>query len=245
LLGGGCVLARRDVEDDLALAAAGLAELVCASRPLERKYGIDLGAHLAALDERGHLLECVAVRLDQDAGGVGPGSPRLLEHLDGCARGHGDEQSTGSERGKRAPPGVAADEVEDDVDVAHGAGDVGGRVVDRLIDAERPQELVLVASCRADHVRAASLRDLRREVPDATGRGVNQDSFAGPHVRGVHQRLPGGQAGEGKGGGLDVGHPVGDARELPSARRHVFRVGGGLMREARHSERRDHPRRSA
>jgi len=75
-----------------------------------------------------------------------------------------------------------------------------------------------VARCtgRADDVGAEVLGQLDREMPDTTASSVHQDAVAALHVRGVDERLPCGQRGQGYGRRLLVGDSRGLAGELAS-----------------------------
>ena len=137
---------------------------------------------------------------------------------------------------QRALARLAADEVEHDVDVADALLDGLARVVDRLVGAELGQERVLGRARRPDHVRAARLGDLHRQVPDAAGGGEDQHALSGLDVGRLDERLPGRQPGERQRAGLDVAEPVRDPRELARGRGDVLGVGGRLAREARHPE---------
>jgi hypothetical protein len=84
------------------------------------------------------------------------------------------EQAAVADDRQRRAADVAADEIEDDVDLADRAGNVGRGVVDELVGAEAQQLLVVDRARRPDDVRAARERDLDREVPDAARRGLDE-----------------------------------------------------------------------
>ena len=160
-----------DGQHELALRPARLARLVRAARVGEREGRGDVGPQSALGDERGEGLHPEAVGLDEEAGD--PDAPRgELAQLLG-APGHGDEHAVVAEGRERVLRRVAADEVEHDVDVADTRPHRPGRVVDGLVRPERGEERVLLRAGRADHVGAARLRDLHREMPDSArgGRG--------------------------------------------------------------------------
>src|SRR5690606_1138161 len=113
-----------------------------------------------------------------------------------------------------------------------------GAVVDRLVDAEVVQQVVLRRRRRADHVRAPRLRDLDREVPDPARGGVHEDALPRLHVGDVDQALPRGEPGERQAGRLDLGQARGAAGEVARRRRHELRVGARLAWEPRHPEHR-------
>jgi hypothetical protein len=65
---------------------------------------------------------------------------------------------------------------------------------------------------------------------------VDEDALALLDIGGVDERLPGGEARQRKGRGLDVIDRRRLGRELTRRRGDVFRVGARLVREARHAE---------
>ncbi len=196
----------------------------------------DVRAQFARLDEPGDRLQAGPVGLDEDAGHAHPFARELLERLEARCRRNDDEETAVSQRSERAGGGLAADEVEHDVDVADGLLDRAEAVVDRLVGAQLGEEPVLGRTGRADHVRAARLRDLHGEMADATCGSQHEHALSGLNVGRLDQRLPRRQPGERKRGGLDVGEPLGYAGELARGRSHVLRVGGCFTGEARHSE---------
>jgi hypothetical protein len=84
------------------------------------------------------------------------------------------------------------------------SAEVGLPVVDRLVDAELAQEVVLGRARRADHIRAARLGDLHGHMPDPAGRRVDQHPLPGLDLGVLHQRLPRGQRDQGERARLDV-----------------------------------------
>ena len=127
------------------------------------------------------------------------------ERYDDAAVAHGRE---------RTDCRIAADCVEDDVDVARLRADVLSRVVDRLVRADPTEELVLRRAGRRDHVPAACLGDLHREMSDSARRAEHEHARALGHVGGLVQRLPGGEPCERQRSRLDVGDAVRDRCEL-------------------------------
>ena len=75
-------------------------------------------------------------------------------------------------------------------------------IVDGLVRAERfgSRQLFIAAGCY-DHARAVQFGELETEDGHAAG-AEEQDCIAGLHVRGWHQRVPGGEAGARKRGGF-------------------------------------------
>jgi hypothetical protein len=95
------------------------------------------------------------------------------------------------DRRQRAQRRLAADEVQDHVDVTH----CDPAEADRLVGAECREPRVPGGTGRPDDVRAdAPSRPARRGARSAR-RAVDQHALAGPDVRGVDQRLPCGERG--------------------------------------------------
>ncbi len=153
----------------------------------------------------GELLQPTPVGLHQEALDPHPTAGRLAQ-LRERGSGERDEQPTVAEGAERAQSGLASDRVEHDVDLAERA-DVLARVVDRLVDAELLQEPVLLAPRRADHRRAARLRDLHGEVPHAACRAEHEDTHSALHAPRLHERLPGGEPRERERRRLHVAEP--------------------------------------
>ena len=151
-------------------------------------------------------------------------------------RRHDDEEAAGSQRLECPGCLLAPDEIEHDVDIADGLLDRAAAVVDRLVGPQLGEEPVLGRTGRADHGRAARLRDLHGEMAHATCGSQHEHALSGLNVGCLHQRLPRRQSGERERGGLDVGQPLGYAGKLARGRSHVLRVRGCFTGEARHSE---------
>ena len=142
-----------------------------------------------------------------------------------------------SQRLQRAQPVVTpCDQVEHDVDVRDGLLERPGGVVDRLVDPEIAEEVVLLLPGGADHVGASRLGDLHGEVTHPTGRRVDQNARALPHLRHVDQRLPGREPGERQSPGLLIAESVGGTRQLARRRGDVLRVASRQPREPGHAE---------
>lgn len=147
-----------------------------------------------------------------------------------------DQRAARTQGAQGAGAVVAADGVENDVDIAHRRREVLLRVVDELIGAQAAQEVMLGPPGGADHIRATGLGDLHREMTDAARRGMDQHPCAGPHLRGVDQGLPGGQCRQRESGAPDVVQVRGKVGEVPRGGGDVLGVGPGGVREARHAE---------
>ena len=148
-----------------------------------------------------------------------------------------DPEATGSQRPQRAQPVLLArHEVEHDIDVRDDLLEGPGRVVDRLVDSEIPQEAVLLLAGSPDDVGAARLRDLNGQVPDAAGRRVHQNAGALPHLGHVDQRLPCRQPGKRQASRLLVAESVRGSRELAGGRGDELRIGPREPGEPGHAE---------
>ena len=116
--------------------------------------------------------------------------------------------------GERIQCRIAADRVENDVDVARLRADVLSRVVDRLVRAYLVEEVVLDRAGGPGHVRAPCLCDLEGEMTDAARSAEDEHARARRHAGGFVQRLPGREPRERQRSRLDVGETVRDGREL-------------------------------
>src|SRR5690606_17810908 len=104
---------------------------------------------------------------------------------------------------ERAPrQGVAADRVEYDVDPAP-AGELAdsidvvcGGEVDRVVRAERTDEIKVIGECRRDDPRSDGFRDLDRDRSDATGTAMDEDCLADAQSSAADEGLPDGPAHE-------------------------------------------------
>ena len=133
--------------------------------------------------------------------------PQLLGLPEEVAGPHGQDRHhdpAGAQRPQGVEGRLTADRVEHGVHVADRLRDVDVVVVDRLVDAELAQEVVLAGAGGADHVRTAGLGDLHGHVPDAAGGGVDEHPLARLDVGVLDERLPCGQRHERQGGGLHV-----------------------------------------
>ena len=91
-----------------------------------------------------------------------------------------------------------ADDVEDDVDVAHGLGEVDGAVVDDLVGPELAYERCLPSLAVVMTCAPRALASWICHVADAAAAAVDEDALAGLDVREVDQALPRGEADQGE-----------------------------------------------
>ena len=84
-------------------------------------------------------------------------------------------RSTPHERWRTSPPWLSSTTSTSDRTV----GEVGGGVVDRDVDAELTQELLVARPGRPGHTRAPGLGQLHRDRADAAGRGVDEHELPG------------------------------------------------------------------
>jgi hypothetical protein len=116
----------------------------------------------------------------------------------------GDQQPAVGQHLRRAPDTGPADQVDHHIHLAGDGGEVGGGVVDRRIDTQRAEQLVLVGPGRAQHLGTEGLGDLHGQVPDPAAGGVDEDPLAGLETGGLGQHLPGGQPGQRQPGRLQM-----------------------------------------
>jgi hypothetical protein len=83
-----------------------------------------------------------------------------------------DKGSVAGEDAPEAPQGRVSADVEDQVVALLAFGEVLARVVDDVIDPERPDHLRLLGAANACYVRAERPGDLHRKGSDAPDRGV-------------------------------------------------------------------------
>ena len=112
------------------------------------------------------------------------------------------------------PVSSEPDDVDRDVDVRDGLLDGDRRVVDRFVRSQLRKKGVLARARGPDHVRAACLCDLHREMPDAARRTEHEHAIARLDVRRLDERLPRGEPGQRQRRRLHVAQRVGRSREL-------------------------------
>ena len=131
---------------------------------------------------------------------------------------------------------AVAPDVEDEVVAPAVVGDVGVRVVDHVIGAERAHEVDLLGAGDAGDVRSERLGDLDGEGADASRCTDDQHVLTGLHAAAVAQRLQRGDGGDGNGGGLLEAQVRRHPRQLVRSRRGVLgerRAAGAVYRLAR------------
>ena len=191
-----------------------LAQFVGACCVGERKRVRHVRPERAGRKELRERLQTRAIGLHEDARDADTPVGELVERFQPCGGRDRDEDAAVTQRWQCVEPGLAADEVEHDVDVTRTLGDVIARVVDGLVHPELRQERVLLRTRRAEHVRTPRLGDLYGEMSDSARRGEDEDALTRLHVRGLDQRLPGREPRERDCSRLDVVQSVRDQREL-------------------------------
>jgi hypothetical protein len=88
------------------------------------------------------------------------------------------------------------------------------RVIDRFVDSELAQQVLIFSRGSRENVRAFPLRELHGQVTDSAAAGVNQHALAWLQLRGVEQRLPRGQRSQRHGRRADVMKRVRFEREF-------------------------------
>src|SRR6266550_7470958 len=117
-----------------------------------------------------------------------------------------------------------AKRVEDDVDFSRDLFESLLRVIDRLVDAELAQQVLIFSRGRRENVRAFPFCELHGEVTDSAAAGVNQHALAWLHLRGLEQRMPRGQRSQRHGRRADVMKRVRFEREFWFANDDVISV---------------------
>jgi hypothetical protein len=107
---------------------------------------------------------------------------------------------TSAHRRGRAFEDLARDDIEHRVDLASLLQSVGLQVCEG-VRAQPPRSLPVRGTSGADHAGAQLAGELHRDQPDAARGAVDQDGLARLEVSVVEQALPGGQPGDGHGGG--------------------------------------------
>ena len=130
---------------------------------------------------------------------------------------------------------VPTHRLQHQIDVADLGGKIARGVVDDLVGAERADEIEFCRAGGGDDIGAARLGDLHRQVADAAGRRMDQHALARLQAAMADKALPGGQSGQ-RQCGADCGRCLRLRRDFIGRRRGEFRIGRGLLGEARHAE---------
>ena len=127
-------------------------------------------------------------------------SPRIRRRADGRC-----EHAARLDRGPEARLPLAADRVEDGIDLA-GAVERFLGVIDETVDPEIAEELRVPGRAGADHGGASPFGELNGEGADPTGGAVDQDRHTRLRIDAVRREegLPGGRADDRDGRGMDV-----------------------------------------
>ena len=174
-----------------------LQALVGVGRPLEREGLLDVDRQAPLVGHPSQLGELGGVGADEDVAAAGPlvhggiedgGDPPAVAHqpdalLERVAAAGVEEgvQAVGMGRAQLAHPVTVV--VQDEL---------GAQLVD---------EVVVGRAGGSDHAGPQVARDLHGEVADAARGGGDQHGLARPQLQRLGERLVGGQAGEGEGGG--------------------------------------------
>ena len=126
-------------------------------------------------------------------------------------------------------PHLAADEVEDQVVVLDGIGEIGLAVVDDDIGAERAHEIEVGRPGGRRHHGPEMLGELHSEGADAAGAGMDEHAFPALEIGRGHEAGQGAQARDRQRSGLDVAETRGLARDGAGQRHDIF----GLRAPAR------------
>lgn len=102
---------------------------------------------------------------------------------------NGHECSAGSNQPRGPFPDVAADDIENQIDLADIFQAVVVEVYE-LLRAKVERLLTIGSASRADHVSAGLLRELSHHRPDCTGRTVREDALARLKAPVLEQPLP-------------------------------------------------------
>ena len=94
---------------------------------------------------------------------------------------------------------LAADGIEDHIDIGQRFGEIGGVVIDHLVGAEAGDVIVVAGTGRGDHVGANMMSDLDADAADAAGTALDQKPLPGGQMSRVFQRDHGGQCGKRQG----------------------------------------------
>src|SRR4029077_15918327 len=98
------------------------------------------------------------------------------------------------------------------------------RVVDRFVDSELAQPILILGGSRRENVRAFPFCELHGQVTNTAAAGMNQDALPWLQLRGVEQRLPRGQRSQRHGRRADVMKRVRLEREFGFANDDIISV---------------------
>jgi hypothetical protein len=196
--------ALNDAQDDFAVEVASEGAFEGLAGFVEGKDLLDVGAEFSGVEEGGDLFELGAAGVDDeedrgDVEGVGAGGVGFS--------GDGDEGAAAApaEGGEGAGEEVAADGVEDEVDIARGVFEAGGGVVDDFVGAEVAEGLEVGGGGGGEDVGAGVFGELDGVGTDAARAAVDEEALAGDEFAVFEEGLPGGEGGEGDGGGFGGG----------------------------------------
>src|SRR5437763_8393800 len=188
------------------------------------------------LDE---LTQLDAIGYDDEVDSQAARGPRLDRASDGHQR------SSGANQVRRPLPDVAADDIENQIDLANFFQGVVIEV-DELLCAEVESRLTAGSAPGADDVRAGLTCELARHRTDYAGRTVHEDALPRVKAAVLEQPLPRGQARHHEGrahGEVDVAR---QRREVACLNGYILRQRAGArpVRKAEHPLSYRQPRRS-
>ena len=143
-----------------------------------------------------------------------------------------DQRAVGGEHATECRHRTVAPDVENKVVAPVAVGDVGLRVVDHMIGAERAHHVDLLGARHAGNVRSEGLRDLHGKRPDAPRRSDDQHALSGLEAPAVAEGLQSGDGGDGTRGLLE-GQVRRHTRELVRCPRRTRRTKRGTPRTPR------------
>src|SRR6202008_1867890 len=162
--------------------------------PVEGGNRIVEGSHVADVcpqptspDPLDELTQLGVIRYDDEVDSQASNAPSLRR------AGDGHQRSSGANHARRPLRDVAAEDIENQIDLA----DVFQGVVievDELLCAEVESRLTGGSASGDDNVRAGLPRELARHRPDYAGRTVHEDALPRVKAAVLEQPLPRGQA---------------------------------------------------
>src|SRR5246500_1770523 len=174
-----------NADDRLSLDPLGRVE--GGNRIVEGSHAADVCPQPTNPKPLNELTQLGAIGYDDEVDSQAARGPRL-----GRA-GDGHQRSSGANQVRRALPGVAADDIENQIDFA----DVFQGVVievDELLCAEVESRLTAASAPGADDIRAGLTCELARHRTDYAGRTVHEDALPRVKAAVLEQPLPRGQA---------------------------------------------------
>src|SRR6185437_9564779 len=126
--------------------------------------------------------------------------------------------------------------VQDDIGVVDDVFEPLGFIVDVLVGAELQNEVLVLGGAGGDRRCAEVFGDLDGVVAYSASAGVDENFVSFLYFGVGHQRLPGGEGGEGSGGGFFVRAVGGFEGQLVFGSRDVFCIGFAVTCKTDHAE---------